>query len=163
NNAACTDTCFGYVKTGYLSVACADVTPPAATLDLKASSATTSSIALTWTVPGDDGTNGKATSYDIRYATAAITAANWSSATPVTGEPAPVAAGSGVTQTMTVTGLSPTTIYFFAMKAMDEVPNTSGLSNVASATTLSGGTTACCSASEGGTCTATCPSGTSVT
>ena len=37
---------------------------------------------------------------------------------------------------MTITGLSASTTYYFAMKTLDEVPNTSGLSNVPSAATI---------------------------
>ena len=46
-----------------------DTTAPAAVADLAAGIPTTSSLTLTWTAPGDDGTTGTATSYDIRYRT----------------------------------------------------------------------------------------------
>ncbi|MBN1825392.1 MAG: fibronectin type III domain-containing protein [Candidatus Eisenbacteria bacterium] len=111
-----------------------DVIAPSAVSDLVASDATRTSIQLTWTSTGDDTTSGTASSYDIRYAEATITAANWSSATQATGEPNPAAAGTQ--QTLTVTDLEGGTEYFFAMKAGDEVPNWSGLSNVAVDTTL---------------------------
>lgn len=112
-----------------------DTIPPSAITDLALSDATSNSIKLTWTAPGDDGNVGTATSYDIRYSTSAINGGNFSTATQVAGEPAPQTAGT--LQTMTVTGLSPDTAYFFAMKTSDEVPNTSGLSNVPSLNTLS--------------------------
>ena len=48
----------------------------------------------------------------------------------MTGEPTPAAAGTS--QNMTVSGLTASTTYYFAMKTSDEVPNTSALSNVAS-------------------------------
>jgi hypothetical protein len=56
-----------------------DAIPPAAVTDLAATSPTTSSIVLTWTAPGDDGSIGRATTYDIRYlaGTIPITDANW--------------------------------------------------------------------------------------
>ncbi len=111
-----------------------DGTPPAAVTNLVASDATISSIKLSWTAPGDDGTTGTAASYDIRYSTSAITDANWSSATQVSGEPTPLAAGSA--QSTTVSGLSTNTLYYFAMKTSDEVPNISALSNVPSLSTL---------------------------
>ncbi|MDD5110053.1 MAG: Ig-like domain-containing protein [Patescibacteria group bacterium] len=76
---------------------------------------------------------GTPTAYDIRYSTAAITADTWAAATPVTGEPAPGAAGAA--QTMTVSGLTPNTTYYFAMKAADEMPNSSALSNAISTST----------------------------
>ncbi len=93
-----------------------------------------SAAQIAWTAPGDDGATGTAASYDIRYSTSAITDANFASATQVTGEPAPAAAGAS--QTMIVSGLTPSTTYFFAMKTSDEVPNVSALSNVPSLATL---------------------------
>jgi hypothetical protein len=92
------------------------------------------SITLTWTAPGDDGSSGIAAQYDIRYLTEPIDETNWDAAIQVEDEPAPQAAGS--TETFAVTGLLPNTTYYFAIKTADEVPNWSGLSNVASATTL---------------------------
>src|SRR5688572_14314573 len=120
------------------SVATGDVTAPAA-VSLALSAATGTSVLLTWNAPGDDGSTGTAASYDVRYSTSAITDANFASATQATGEPTPVLAGT--TQTFTVSGLTASTTYFFAMKAQDEVPNVSMLSNVASLATLAPGDT----------------------
>ncbi|MFC1615022.1 fibronectin type III domain-containing protein, partial [Patescibacteria group bacterium] len=111
-----------------------DSTPPSTTSDLAASGPTSSTIDLDWTAPGDDDTSGTATTYDIRYSTATIDDGNWGSATTVTGEPSPSVAGTA--ESMTVTGLSQSTTYYFAMKTRDEVPNESGLSNVTNATTI---------------------------
>jgi hypothetical protein len=111
----------------------ADTTPPAAVTNLATGAVTTTTIALSWTAPGDDGSVGTASQYDIRYSTSTITEGNWASATQVTGEPVPGAAASA--QTYTVTGLSPSTPYHFAIKTADEVPNWSALSNVAQGTT----------------------------
>jgi len=115
--------------------AAADTTAPAAVTDLAVSDPTTSSLDVSWTSPGDDNSTGTATSYDLRYSTATITDGNFSSATAVTGEPTPSVAGSS--ESMTVSGLSENTTYYFALKTSDEVPNTSTISNVPSATTLS--------------------------
>lgn len=111
-----------------------DTTPPANIINLATSGATTTSINLAWTAPGDDGSSGMASVYDIRYSTSMITNANWASATEISGEPTPLTAGTS--QSMTVSGLSPATTYYFAMKTSDEVPNISGLSNVPNRTTL---------------------------
>lgn len=92
-----------------------------------------SSIVLQWTAPGDDGTVGRATSYDLRYRTVAITGTDtlswWNSATQATGEPVPGV--SGATDSLRVRGLQPVTTYYFIVRAADEVPNWSGFSNVA--------------------------------
>ena len=91
------------------------------------------SVTLSWTTPGDDSLTGTASQFDIRYSTSTITTANFSSATRWTGAPVPAAPGTH--QSTVVTGLSPATTYYFAMKTGDEVPNWSGLSNVVSKTT----------------------------
>jgi len=106
-----------------------DTSAPAAVIDLAIFTLTGNSVTLKWTAPGDDGDEGQATTYDIRYSTSEITDANWDDATQCTDEPAPQPAGSE--ETFKVTGLSPFTIYYFVLKTADEVPNWSDLSNVA--------------------------------
>jgi hypothetical protein len=110
-----------------------DVTAPAAITTLAVTGTTGTTMALRWTATGDDGTTGTASSYDIRYSTSAITSTNWSTATPVTGEPAPAIAGTQ--QTFGVTGLSPSRTYYVAIRATDDRGNASPLSNVPSAST----------------------------
>jgi hypothetical protein len=110
-----------------------DTTPPAPVADLAATDVTQDSAELTWTAPGDNGAQGKASEYDIRYSTEAITQANWDQATECDGEAAPQASGS--TESFSIGGLDQGTTYFFALKAADEVPNWSELSNVASTAT----------------------------
>ena len=115
-----------------------DTTAPAAVSNLSASNPTANSVTLNWTATGDDGTSGTATSYDIRYSISPITPTSWATGAviQITGEPAPQPAGTA--QNMVITGLSPSTPYYFAMTVSDEVPNTSSISNVPTATTLSG-------------------------
>ncbi|OGD69037.1 hypothetical protein A3I18_00690 [Candidatus Campbellbacteria bacterium RIFCSPLOWO2_02_FULL_35_11] len=115
--------------------AAADVTPPADITNLSSLNVTANSVDLSWTAQGDDGATGIASVYDIRYSISPITALNWSSATQLSGEPSPATAGTA--QSMTVSSLSPSTLYYFAMTTSDEASNTSGMSNVISATTLS--------------------------
>ena len=110
-----------------------DLTPPNAITDLAVTATTGNSITVRWTAPGDDGTTGTATSYDIRYSTSSITSGNWASATTVTGEPAPAAPGTQ--QTFTITGLTGSRTYSIAMKTTDNAANVSTLSNVPSGTT----------------------------
>ncbi len=110
-----------------------DTTAPERITNLKATPASTTSIKLEWTAPGDDGMTGTATSYEIRMSMNPIrNEAEFAAATSVT-PPSPVAGGTS--QSFTVSSLSPDTVYFFAMKTSDEVPNTSAMSNTAWALT----------------------------
>jgi len=54
-----------------------DNKPPAAVGNLAAAATTFQSVALTWTATGDDGSAGRASFYDIRYATSPITKGTW--------------------------------------------------------------------------------------
>ena len=107
---------------------------PAAIADLFASVVTDSSITLTWTAPGDDGSEGQASTYDLRSANALISEATWDSATALSGLPTPGPSGTG--ESFTLTGLEPETTYYFAIKTADEIPNWSELSNVIPVKTL---------------------------
>jgi hypothetical protein len=109
-----------------------DTVAPAAIADLKAQSAGTSSVLLSWTAPGDDGAEGFAAGYEVRYSITPITASSWWTATPVSGTPSPAAAGT--TEYMFVPDLSPDRTYSFAVAAVDEVNNRSPLSNIATGT-----------------------------
>ncbi len=127
----------GYAKPTVVhawALSTADTTAPSDVADLAAGDATSSTVTLTWTAPGDDGNTGTAAAYDIRYSASTITEANWDAATQVSGEPTPAEGGSS-NESMQVTGLTPSTTYYFAIKTADEVPNSSGLSNIASVTT----------------------------
>lgn len=110
-----------------------DLTPPAAVSNLATSMISDQAATLTWSAPGDDGLIGQATSYDLRWSTSPITAANFGAATPVAVQPIPLL--SGVAQSYIMTGLTPATTYYFAIKASDDAGNWSGLSNVLTAAT----------------------------
>lgn len=126
-------------ESAYSSASCAtpsaaaDILAPAAVVNLAAGSPSPTSIALTWTAPGDDGSSGVATHYDVRYSTSALTDANWSSATEATGEPTPQ--GAGASESFTVSNLSNSAGYYFALKTTDDNSNSSTISNIAGATT----------------------------
>ncbi|KFE70328.1 beta strand repeat-containing protein [Hyalangium minutum] len=98
---------------------------PAAAV-LTATQASSSSIQVSWTAVGDDGTLGTAASHDLRYATAPITNdAQFTAATPVSlAAPQP----PGSAESATVTGLNLTSTYYFALKVFDGAGNSS-LSN----------------------------------
>ena len=86
-------------------------------------------VRLEWTASGDDGNEGTATSYDLRYSTEMITAANFASATQAVGMPIPAVAGTE--ESYTVTGLTIGESYFFAIIVYDDKGNASPMSNVA--------------------------------
>jgi PKD repeat protein len=65
-----------------------------------------------------------------------ITESDWVSAIQCTDEPSPNLAGSA--EAFVVTGLSPDTTYYFALKTADEVPNWSPISNSPSGKTEPG-------------------------
>jgi len=109
-----------------------DKTPPAAVKDLAA--AVDNGVKLTWTAPGDDGDEGTASAYQVKYDDQPLVeradgkgAVNFWAAINCTGEPKPAKAGTR--QSFTVTGLSAGT-WYFALKSRDELNNQSGLSNV---------------------------------
>ena len=104
-----------------------DAVAPSSIVDLQSISTEADSVVLEWTAPGDNGMEGQATSYDIRYSQEPISPANWNAALPVPLVPAPEP--SGVGQSVRVTGLSSNTRYYFAIMATDSSGNTSELSN----------------------------------
>lgn len=119
--------------TSATTLAAADAIRPARVANLTVTGTTETTAALSWSAVGDDSLTGTAASYDVRYSSAPITTANWASATPATGEPAPGA--SGTSQNFTVSGLTRQTTYYFAIRVADEGGNISALSNSPSATT----------------------------
>src|SRR5262249_1635195 len=96
-------------------------------LALWASLASAASVTLHWTAPGDDSLTGRATTYDLRYSTVGITAANFASATRVTTNQPLMAC---CRETYTVTGLLMNFPYSFALRTADEAGNWSAISNV---------------------------------
>ncbi|MCP4711751.1 MAG: hypothetical protein GY869_24290, partial [Planctomycetes bacterium] len=105
-----------------------DLTPPGKIDDMVLSDATSYSITVSWTAPGDNGFWGTADSYDLRWSENSIADETaWDQANTVDDEPIPLAALT--TQSYTLQGLSPTTYYYLAIKTMDEQGNISLLSS----------------------------------
>jgi hypothetical protein len=113
-----------------------DTIAPAATNDLRVKAPTYESVALVWTSPGDDGDDGNASRYDIRFSRSAITEENWGDAVCVDTACVPVPKPAGQIETVVLRGLDSGTRYYFALTAVDEAKNCSGLSNCASERTL---------------------------
>ncbi|NPC70412.1 hypothetical protein HPP05_11700 [Corallococcus exiguus] len=110
-----------------------DTQAPAAAAGFSATAVSGDSIRLDWQSPGDDGVLGTAARYELRYATSAITDANFDSATLVTGVGAPKTAGTA--ESFTVSGLTEATTYHFALKTFDGADNGSALATASTATT----------------------------
>ena len=89
-------------------------------------------IELTWTAPGDDGTTGRAASYELRYAALPIASGDttgWWSGAPSAGVlPPPLTAGSR--ERFTVIGLTTGLTYHFVLRSTDDAGNGSAYSNV---------------------------------
>ncbi|NJM09875.1 MAG: fibronectin type III domain-containing protein [Bdellovibrionaceae bacterium] len=110
------------------SIAVSDILPPSQITNLSAGSATYTSILLTWS-PSDDGAGGT-TAGAMRYKVYASTT------TPVVASGAPLATvGSGGTSYLH-SGLSPATVWYYKVVAMDLSNNEAAASNEATTTTL---------------------------
>ncbi|MGH7725002.1 MAG: S8 family serine peptidase [Candidatus Eiseniibacteriota bacterium] len=118
----------------FMAIADPDSTAPGQVTDLATTDPGSTTMGLTWTATGDDGGTGRASRYDIRWSTSAITdSVSFYAANPVEG-PDPQPAGS--TETVEVAGLTYSTFYYFALRALDEFGNAGPISNVATGTTL---------------------------
>jgi hypothetical protein len=111
-----------------------DTIPPSAIENLILRYTTQQSVSLVWDAPGDDGDEGTASEYDIRFSPDSLNEDGWDAATQFDGEPAPKPAGDP--ETVRITGLLSLTTYFFGIKTRDEAGNESDLSEVESTTTL---------------------------
>ena len=116
------------------ALASLDATSPDSVTDMTVAGVASNAVALTFTATGDDDSEGTATSYDIRYSLNTITAANFGDATSANISVTPQPAGE--TELISVSELSFSTTYYFALKVVDENGNSSDISNVVSATTL---------------------------
>lgn len=104
-----------------------DTIPPGPVEDLDASCGPTdNSVVLAWIASGDDGPFGTATRYRIGYSTSPINEDNFASVDTVASPPDPLPSGSS--QSMVVAGLPVSDTYYFAVRAFDEVDNSSELS-----------------------------------
>ncbi len=111
-----------------------DTVSPSPVTNLTVVSNGPSSVTITWTAPGDDGTAGTAKSYDVRYANTPISDnVEFAAAVQATGEPTPRIAGT--TETFAIPELSRARIYYFSVRAVDEAGNTGQPSNEASGNT----------------------------
>jgi hypothetical protein len=106
-----------------------DTIPPSTVANLRTDAHTYQSMALVWSAPGNDRTEGTAANYDIRYSTKMIINDEWDSATPINSNRIPTPKPAGSIETIVILGLDSNTKYYFALKASDEEGNESSLSN----------------------------------
>jgi hypothetical protein len=123
-----------YIDIDAITIFEPDLTPPAAITNLAAvPGANVGEVSLNWSAVGDDGTNGTASSYLVRYSSSPITSETaWNNATAFANSLTPKAAGGS--ESLTATGLFSPTPYYFAVRAQDEQQNLGGLSNSPSST-----------------------------
>lgn len=115
-----------------------DNIPPGRIYNLAVQFTTNTSVALSWSAPGDDGYTGKASSYDLRYSTRPIISeTDFANAVIVPGTPSPNEAGT--TEWFNVSGLQAGVGYYFRMRAIDEWGNKGELSDQVYARTNSAG------------------------
>lgn len=126
-----------------------DKTAPGTIGDFAASAKTETTITLSWTATGNDGSVGQATKSELRWSATALDAATFATGTLVAGAPAPAA--SGTAQSYQVTGLTAATTYYFGLMVADDAGN-------ASYAFTSAATNACATGYTGGDCT-TCATG----
>jgi subtilisin family serine protease len=111
-----------------------DLIPPGAIMDLRAEQIKSTSLWLNWTASGENGNDGQAAAYEVRFSTSPITDANFGSATLLPNLPTPPMSGEPVS--FPVTNLAPATTYYFGIKCVDLFNNISTLSNVLTIRTL---------------------------
>jgi chitodextrinase len=104
---------------------------------------TANSLVARWTAVGDDGDAGPVAAYELFYDTRApgSDVGTWWNSVPFSQRLTllPPLAPGGQPDSARVTGLTPSTTYYFVMVARDDAANVSGFSNVASGTTESCG------------------------
>jgi hypothetical protein len=114
--------------------ATADNIAPAAIMNVAVEEISSRTVLLSWSASGDNDTLGVASRYDVRYSTSPISESNFFAANEAVGEPDPLEYGRA--EEYTVGGMNPGTLYYFAVKAVDERSNHSPISNVPTAQTV---------------------------
>ncbi len=106
-----------------------DTIPPGPVVDLAGEPGPIDgSIALVWTAPGDDGSEGRVASYVVKTSVYPIlTEADWNDAEGKPGEPLPAPAGT--VERMTIRNLISASYVYVGMRAVDDFFNMSPIGN----------------------------------
>lgn len=103
---------------------------PGQVTTLAISDVTSTTLVLTYTVVANQLT------VQARRSPTTITALNWASSTVITDQVPLPSKPQGLSESFLVTGLTPSTLYYFAVKAQNAVGGVGLISNVVSTTTL---------------------------
>jgi hypothetical protein len=110
-----------------------DDAPPSTVVDLAARFVPPDSVRLSWSAPGNDGSVGRASSYELHVTGQRDQARSFSGGGVRADLPGPDS--SGTPQAFTVRIDAKNSLLFFALRARDAVGNISAASNVAAALT----------------------------
>jgi hypothetical protein len=114
-----------------------DLVAPSAVSDFALVEVSDTFAEVQFTASGDDGDNGTAVGYDLRFSNEMLTNDNWETAVQINGEPRPQSAGS--VERFVVRGFSPNESYFVALRVIDNVGLASAISNNIELLTTSSG------------------------
>lgn len=95
-----------------------DTTGPDPVTDLTVTDVSDNRITLQWTAPGDDGVEGMAASYELRYATSPLTTINFTTGSLVGNLSFPLAPGT--VETVTPPDLPESSTLHFLLRIMDD-------------------------------------------
>jgi hypothetical protein len=104
-----------------------DSTPPGRVRDLTIKNVRTNVITLRWTTPGDNGSQGTAKSYQVRWSPNIMTDSNFESAHMIPDPPIP--ATPGTVELFSVPNMDITQVIHFALRTYDEAGYISEISN----------------------------------
>ena len=100
---------------------------PGRVTDLRVTDVGDSTVTLTWTAPGDDGTIGKVEAYEVRWLSFRFSEPDWTAGT--TAGPLPTPGVVGTHETAVLRGVPGGAMRYFALKSRDEAGNRSVISN----------------------------------
>jgi hypothetical protein len=108
-----------------------DVIPPANLTGVATTAIAQTSVTVEFVAPGDDGTLGMVSGYDVRYRTdGPVTADNFDDARTSKVLATFTPAASGALQTVELDGLLPDTDYWVGIRAYDDCRNTSDIADL---------------------------------